>query len=183
MKFFTFAASHRKESLNRILSKEVASIIRHTNHTVVEEHYDALDMPIYNDEICSDTALSATTNRFAECAAAADGIIVASPEYNWSYPGSLKNIIDWTSRLSPCPLEGKTVLLASATPSPRGGINGLMHLRSPFESVRAIVFPRVFTLGSANFLLADGRLKDERQKHILTSLVTDYIAFTQKLCS
>ncbi|MGE0754666.1 MAG: NADPH-dependent FMN reductase [Alphaproteobacteria bacterium] len=183
MKFFALAASHRTGSLNRLLVSQVADMVRAAGHTVVQEDYAALDMPLYNDEQSSENHIHNTPNIFADRADAVDGLLVASPEYNWSYPGTLKNIIDWTSRRAPCPLAGKTVLLLSATPSGRGGINGLVHLRTPFESLQAVVFPRVFPLGHADRMLAEGTLQDERQHHILTHIVKDYLEFTRKLRS
>lgn len=183
MKFFVFAASHRRASFNRILAKHAADYTASKGHEVLFEEYLSLDMPPYNDELSSEALLKKTKNLFAERTAAVDGLIISSPEYNWSYPGTLKNILDWTSRLAPCPLAGKTVLLLSATPAMRGGLNGLMHLRAPFEALRATVFPRVFPLGNVEELLAGGTLQDERQKHILMHLVDDYLTFTHKLRS
>ena len=183
MKFFAFAASHRKASLNQLLVNQTAGMIKTAGHEVTTEPYSALDMPLYNDEDYSNDVNTDAKNLFAERVAESDGIIVASPEYNWSYPGSLKNIIDWTSRLTPCPLAGKTVLLLSATPAPRGGINGLMHLRSPFEALSAIVFPKVFPLGTAHIALGEGEIKTPQQLELLQAITTDYLTFTQKLRS
>ncbi len=138
-------------------------------------------MPLYNDEICSTQGISAINNPFADALRDIQGIVIAAPEYNWSYPGSLKNIIDWTSRIKPQPLAGKTVMLMCATPSDRGGIAGVMHLKSPFEALNAYIFPRAYTLSNAKAKLAGEALADAKQQEAFSSLIKDYIEFTQKL--
>ena len=58
---------------------------------------------------------------FREAVAAADALVVATPEYNGSIPGVLKNAIDWASRpRGASALDGKPVAVISVSPSPRG---------------------------------------------------------------
>ena len=71
----------------------------------------------------------------------ADGFVIASPEYNASMPGLLKNTIDWVSRFSPQPFNELHGLLLSASPSMVGGNRGLWALRVPFEHLGARVYP------------------------------------------
>jgi NAD(P)H-dependent FMN reductase len=59
----------------------------------------------------------------------ADAFVISSPEYNFSMPGALKNVIDWVSRYGPQPFKGKHCLLMSASPSMAGGNRGLWALR------------------------------------------------------
>jgi chromate reductase, NAD(P)H dehydrogenase (quinone) len=63
---------------------------------------------------------------------AADGIIIVSPEYNYSVPGALKNAIDWLSRLPSAPFKAKPVLIQSASPGALGGARMQYHLRQIF---------------------------------------------------
>src|SRR6478672_6601344 len=81
---------------------------------------------------------------------AADAFIIASPEYNASLPGVLKNIIDWTSRFRPQPFNGKQAFLMSASPSMAGGNRGLWSLRIPLEHLGARVYPDMFSLAQSN---------------------------------
>ena len=76
--------------------------------------------------------------------------MVASPEYNFSIPGALKNSIDWVSRLSPQPFNEKHGLLMSASPSMAGGNRGLWALRVPFEHLGSRLYPDMFSLARAH---------------------------------
>lgn len=89
-----------------------------------------------------------------------DAFIVSSPEYNASMPGTLKNLIDWTSRFRPQPFDGKHGLLLSASPSMVGGNRGLWALRIPFEHLGARMYPDMFSLAQANKALVEGDIAD-----------------------
>ena len=67
---------------------------------------------------------------------AADALIVASPEYNASMPGAIKNLIDWGYHIRPQPFNGKQALLMSASPSMVGGNRGLWALRVAVRASR-----------------------------------------------
>ncbi|HEV8539089.1 MAG TPA: NAD(P)H-dependent oxidoreductase [Bacteroidota bacterium] len=79
-----------------------------------------------------------------------DAFIVASPEYNGSMPGNLKNTIDWVSRYRPQPFNEHHALLMSASPSMAGGNRALWALRIPFEHLGTRVFPDMFSLAMAH---------------------------------
>lgn len=177
-----FAASHRPDSYNRKLAKTAATMAHAAGAAVTFAEYSQFDMPVYNDYEADLNNIPPSAHSFLDAATQADGIIIASPEYNWSYPGSLKNIIDWTSRLDISPLKHKTVLLLCATPGARGGILGLDHLRGPLSSLHLHVFNRAFPLGNCMQAFdANGNLINEKQKTALNTIVTDYVTFTRKL--
>jgi NAD(P)H-dependent FMN reductase len=81
---------------------------------------------------------------------ATDAFVIASPEYNGSMPGLLKNAIDWASRHRPQPFNGRHGLLVSASPSMVGGNRGLWSLRVPLEHLGARVYPDMFSLARAH---------------------------------
>jgi NAD(P)H-dependent FMN reductase len=81
---------------------------------------------------------------------AADAYLIASPEYNASMPGYLKNAIDWVSRIRPQPFNGRQGLLISASPSMAGGNRGLWSLRIPLEHLGSRVYPDMFSLAQAH---------------------------------
>src|SRR5918996_6197007 len=88
--------------------------------------------------------------------------MIASPEYNASMPGVLKNLIDWTSRIRPQPFNGKQGFLLSASPSMAGGNRGLWSLRIPLEHLGARVYPDMFSLAQAHQAFdADGGLAND----------------------
>src|SRR5437764_15279941 len=86
---------------------------------------------------------------------ATDAFIVASPEYNGSMAGLLKNAIDWMSRFRPQPFSGRHALLVAASPSMVGGNRGLWALRVPLEHLGAHVFADMFSLAQAHEALDD----------------------------
>jgi NAD(P)H-dependent FMN reductase len=76
--------------------------------------------------------------------------VIASPEYNASMPGMLKNAIDWVSRYHPQPFNERHGLLLSASPSMVGGNRGLWAPRQPLEHLGARIFPDMFSLAQAH---------------------------------
>lgn len=182
MNFLAFAASHRPESLNKKLIALAARHLREAGEQVDIAEYGEFDMPIYNDTYADSPP--PVTRKFAERCIDADGIIIALPEYNWSYPASLKNIIDWTSLIKPNPMVGKTAFLMSATTGGRGGIAGLQHIKSPLEALHLHIFHKVFPLSHAqNAFTEGGELQDTAQQALFTRLIKDYITFTRKITS
>jgi len=182
MKLLVLAASHRKQSINRRLAGIAAGIAKAHGAAIDFPEYGTFDMPMYDDETFDRTALPPAATRFLEYLKPVQGIIISSPEYNWSFPGSLKNIIDWASVVSPNPFEGKTVLLLSASPSLRGGAQGLVHLKVPLEALGMFVFPRVFALGRAAETFDEGEsLKDPKLAAELEQLVAHFIHVTRAL--
>jgi chromate reductase len=79
-----------------------------------------------------------------------DAFVIASPEYNASVAGLLKNAIDWVSRFHPQAFNERHGLLLSASPSMAGGNRGLWALRIPLEHLGARVFPDMFSLAQAH---------------------------------
>ncbi len=79
-----------------------------------------------------DEGMPASVTAFAHAIAVVDAILIVTPEYNWSVPGTLKNAIDWISRLRPNPLEDKPVAIWSVNPGKLGGAR--LH-----ESMRQIL--------------------------------------------
>src|ERR1700675_2513537 len=78
-------------------------------------------MAIYNHDIQAGTGFPADAEAWAHAIRTADGVIIVSPEYNWSIPGGLKNAIDWASRMQDQPFAGKPVALQSAAGGLLGG--------------------------------------------------------------
>ena len=68
--------------------------------------------PIYNADDQTATGIPADVTAWCDAIRAADGVIIVSPEYNWSIPGGLKNAIDWASREKKSPFKDKPVALA-----------------------------------------------------------------------
>jgi len=184
MKLLVFAASHRKHSINRKLAALAGRLAEAKGAVIDFPEYGDFDMPMYDDETFDAQALPAAVARFVACLSQADGIIISSPEYNWSYPGSLKNIIDWASVVTPNPFSGKAALLLSASPSLRGGLQGLLHLNVPLSHLGVFVFPRVFALSRAAEAFGNGEeLKDAKLAQELDQLVAHFMHAAKALSS
>lgn len=150
VRVLVFGASLRSGSLNERLAALAA--------TVVEEH-DAIadraamadfDCPSYNADVERETGVPAGAQRLRDRLVASDAFVIASPEYNASMPGYLKNAIDWVSRIRPQPFNGRQGMLLSASPSMAGGNRGLWSLRVPLEHLGARMYPDMFSLAQAH---------------------------------
>jgi chromate reductase len=108
-------------------------------------------IPIYNFDIQNSAGIPAEVTAWADAIRSADGVIVVSPEYNWSIPGGLKNAIDWTSRLKEVPFANKPVALQSCSGGLLGGARMQYHLRMTLTTLDAFLFgkPEVFVNFSA----------------------------------
>ncbi len=108
-------------------------------------------MPIYNFDIQNSTGIPAEVTAWADAIRSADGVIIVSPEYNWSIPGGLKNAIDWVSRLKDVPFKEKPVALQSCSGGLLGGARMQYHLRMSLTTLDAFMFgkPEVFVNFSA----------------------------------
>lgn len=182
MNCLLIAASHRPTSLNRALTRHAAPLLEAEGFTVDAPDYGTFDLPLFNDAERESGVVPPTLDAIAERMAKTEALVISSPEYNWSYPGSLKNLIDWISYLSPCPLAGKPALLMSATPSRRGGVMGLTHLKTPLEAIGMYVLPSSFLLSDAHqAFTATDDFADNAQKTRLSSIIHDFSAFAKAL--
>jgi chromate reductase, NAD(P)H dehydrogenase (quinone) len=108
------------------------------------------DCPSYNQDAQTRDGISAGALELRRRLEGSDAFVIASPEYNGSMPGLLKNTIDWTSRHRPQPFNGRHALLLSASPSMAGGNRGLWALRVPLEHLGTRVHPDMFSLAQAH---------------------------------
>src|SRR4051812_25688895 len=108
------------------------------------------DMPFYNTDLQS-AGFPAPVAAWAAAVRAADGVIIVSPEYNWTIPGGLKNAIDWASRMKEDPFKGKPVAIQSCAGGLLGGARMQYHLRQMLTSIEAatLIRPEVFVNFSA----------------------------------
>ena len=161
VRVLVFGASLRQGSLNRRLAGFAATVVEAQGATAELARLSDFDCPSYDQDVDVGQGVPPGASRLCERLLAADAFLIASPEYNASMPGVLKNIIDWTSRIRPQPFNGRQGLLMSASPSMAGGNRGLWALRIPLEHLGARVYPDMFSLAQAHQALdADGRIAD-----------------------
>ena len=173
-----FGGALRSGSFNSRLLTNAARIAV----PLCDVHLPASDeLPFYNQDYDPGTggqAYPASVAEFRDQIMSADGLVIVSPEYNWSIPGVIKNAIDWCSRPPmDCPLTGKPVLLAGASLGPAGTGRAQLHLRQVLQSTRSLVMLNELQIPFAQTRFdADGRLDEEletRLRGLLTELVAD----------
>jgi chromate reductase len=161
VRFLIFAGSLRKQSLNDRLAGIAADAVTRNGGNVDRASIGDFDAPLYDGDEESDNGIPAGVQAFADRLNACDAVIIASPEYNASMPGIVKNLIDWTSRIRPQPFNGMQALLMSASPSMVGGNRGLWSLRIPLEHLGMRVYPDMFSLAQAHKAFGELGLVDE----------------------
>ena len=150
VRFLVFAASLRAASINAQLAKLAArSIVQHGGVVDVASMSD-FDAPSYDEDNQNGHGFPPGAEELRRRLEANDAFVIASPEYNSSMPGLLKNAIDWVSRYRPQPFNERHALLLSASPSMVGGNRGLWAVRVPLEHLGARVFPDMFSLAQAH---------------------------------
>jgi len=154
--------SLRKGSYNAALARTLPSLAPAGMKLRAAASFERF--PIYNFDIQDATGFPAEVVAWADGIRSADGLIIVSPEYNWSIPGGLKNAIDWVSRMKDQPFKDKPVALQSAAGGILGGSRMQYHLRQSLTSVDAILFGRpevIVTFAAQKFDEKTLELKDQ----------------------
>ncbi len=141
-------------------------------------------MPIYNHDIQDATGFPADAVAWADAIRAADGVIIVSPEYNWSIPGGLKNAIDWVSRMKDVPFKEKPILLQSCATGVLGGARMQYHMRQCLTSVDAFFFgkPEVLvTFAAKKFDEKTLALTDQPTIDIVKQQLAGFEKFVRRL--
>lgn len=129
--------------------------------------------PLYDGDAETEDGIPAIVQTVADQIAAADAVVIASPEYNQSFTGVLKNALDWISRTDGSPWAGKPVAIMSAAAGRAGGARANYALRlamTPFRP-RLLTGPEVLVADSRKQFNEAGRLTDARYEKALTGLM------------
>ena len=187
LRVFVLAGSSRAGSVNARLAELVARLVVQAGATADLAGLREFETPTYDGDTEVELGPPAGAVALRDRVADAQAIVIASPEYNASVPGAVKNAVDWVSRFRPQPFKDKQTLLVSASPSMVGGNRGLWALRVPLEHLGARVYPDMFSLAQAHQAFTDdGDLADERLQERLGSTVDAFLdlveADTRYLC-
>jgi len=159
LKLLAISGSLRKASYTTELLRSLAT---QSPAEISIEVADVSDIPVYNQDIDAEP-YPESVSRLRAQVNAADGLIIASPEYNYAMPGSTKNIIDWLSRpYGKAALAGKPVLIITTSTGSTGGVRAQGQIRGTLAAIGA------HPLGGAEVVIAavdkkitDGVLTDE----------------------
>jgi chromate reductase len=165
-----FAGSLRRKSFNRALI-EAARELAPGGMSI--EPIEIAGLPFYNSDVEAEGDPDSVA-AFKGALGQADGVLIATPEYNDGIPGALGNALDWASRLpGRAPLAGKPVAIMGASPSQIGTARAQLHLRQILGHVHARVLPPPELLVAQAHLRFDAglRLADESTRRILVSLL------------
>jgi chromate reductase, NAD(P)H dehydrogenase (quinone) len=135
------------------------------------------DVPLYDQDIDTETPLPAIA-ALREATAAADGIIIASPEYNYGMSGVLKNALDWASRpYGKSKLVKKMVLTISSSPAFTGGVRCHAQLNETLLAcgARVVLRPEA-VIGAVHEKVKGGRLTDQQSLDFLLAGIDDLLA-------
>ena len=171
------SGSLRKGSFNTMLIKSEAELL--PGHVTIE-FLPFVDLPVYNADmdIPARAARPEAVNKLREVLKVADGIVIASPEYNYSIPGGLKNAVDWASRGKDSPLIGKHVSLMGATTGKWGTTRMQVAFLPVFNTLKMQHLNKfeVFVSMAENKFDAQGKLTDEDTREILKKHLEYFLA-------
>jgi chromate reductase len=180
LRFVTLLGSLRKASYNAAVARALPTLA--PNDVVIEPLGSVGEFPLYNADIQAD-GFPAAVLAMADAIDKADGVIIVTPEYNYSVPGALKNALDWLSRLPKQPLAGKPTAIQSASPGSIGGARAQYHLRQMLVFLDATVMNRPEVMIGQVMTKVDaatGELTDEATRNFITTQLTTFATFVRR---
>ena len=180
MKILGISGSLRKGSFNTLLLRAAQKTI---GSGAALEIFDLSKIPLYNADIDGETKPESVQD-LLDAVSNSDGLILATPEYNYSVPGVLKNAIDWASRPAfQSVLAQKPAGIISASASPLGGARAQVHLRDVLAGTLTPVFPTPdYLLPSAqNAFDRTGALTDETAERRLKRYLAGFLEWVSRL--
>ena len=179
MKILAIAGSLRRGSLNRALLGAFSEV--EPKHVAVEIA-DISDIPLYNEDVQAE-GFPEPVLRLADKIRSSNGVLIATPEYNYSIPGVLKNPIDWLSRLEEQPFDGKPIAIMGASKGALGTARSQYHLRQIFVFLNGPVMnrPEVFVGSAHKKFTEQGKLIDSGTREFLTTYKAAMIEWIAKV--
>jgi len=175
IRILALPGSLRRHSFNRALLRAAADLSPATF-----DLYDPAPLPLYNEDLepSPPPAILDLRDRIR----AADAFLFATPEYNFSISGVLKNVIDWGSQpLGANCWDGKPAAILGAAPSSIGTARAQLHLRQILAPLNVAVMPAPeLLIGNANEKFNDGSLTDEPARAALHDFLAAFDLWTRR---
>jgi chromate reductase len=181
LRILAISGSLRRQSFNTSLLTATVELSP-ANMTVTL--FPLNDLPVFDPDLFDAEGMPAAAERFREAIVAADGILIAAPEYNHSLTAPLKNAIDWSSR-KPSSFAGKPIGIMSAASSPLGGARVQYSLRLILQPLDAHVMPmpELFVGKAGTKIGADGRLSDEETRSSLSAFLATFEGYVKRFAT
>ena len=179
LRVLAIAGSLRRASYNRGLVRAAQEL---APPSLRIESFDLAGIPLYDGDVEAQ-GLPASVQELRERIRAADAVLIATPEYNYSVPGVLKNAVDWASRPPDQPFRDKPLAIAGATPGGFGTTRAQHHLRQSlvFLDARVLSRPELLVAGAGAKFDAEGNLVDEKTRKLLLELLVALEAWARRL--
>ena len=176
-----FAGSLRKDSYNKAILRAAVELAPKEAEL---ETFDLEGIPLFNQDLEGSPA--AKVRQFKQSIRAADAILIATPEYNYSMSGVLKNAIDCASRpYGDNAFDGKCVAIMGASVGMLGTARAQYHLRQccVFLNMHPLNQPEVMVPSAADKFDGKGNLTDKLARDLIAQLLTGLVAWTRTLAS
>lgn len=180
LNFAVLTGSIRTGSLHAAVAKSLPSLL--PGNVRITPLASISGFPHYDADIQSE-GFPAAVVAMGDAVRAADGVIVVTPEYNYSVPGVLKNAFDWLSRLPSQPFAGKPVSIMTGSPGAIGGARAQYHLRQIMVFLDALVLnkPEVMIGGMAGKVdAASGTITDEATREFIRAHLQAFASFARR---
>jgi chromate reductase len=146
------------------------------------ESADIASIPLYNEDV-RQQGYPPPVEELRRRVKEADGVLLVTPEYNYSIPGVPKNAIDWVSRPPEQPFEGKPVAIMGASPSALGTARAQYHLRQCFVFLNGLVMnrPEVMIAQAQNKFDTEGKLIDQPTRDFMVTMLNAFAAWVRRI--
>lgn len=143
---------------------------------------DISEVPLYNEDVRA-KGFPPVVEDLRRRVKEADGVLVVTPEYNYSIPGVLKNTIDWISRPPEQPFDGKPIALMGASGGALGTARAQYHLRQSFVFMNAFIMnrPEVMIGAAQTKFDAQGNLTDQTTRDFLAAMLIAFEAWVRRI--
>ncbi|MDJ0945991.1 MAG: NAD(P)H-dependent oxidoreductase [Kiloniellales bacterium] len=178
IRVFGFAGSLRRGSLNKALLAAAQDL---APDGMAIEVFDLAGVPLYDEDL-RQAGLPEAVAALRAGIAAADAVLIATPEYNFSFSGVVKNAIDWASRPPDQPFAGKPIAILGASPSRLGTARAQYQLRQCFIYLDGRIMNRPeMMLGDARRAFDEaGRLAEPKAREHLAAFLAALADFTRE---
>lgn len=179
LRITAFAGSLRAASYNRALLRACVEL---APPAMTFDIFDLAEVPLYNGDVEA-AGDPPGVQRLKAAIAAADGLLIATPEYNHGVPGVTKNAVDWASRPARgAPLGEKPVAILGASPGQTGSARGQSQLRQAFEFTNSFCMPQpeILVFRAHEKFDEAGRLTDERTREHLGRFLVAFAAWVRR---